>query len=97
MSVYLNQRTRSRNHHQIPIKYSRWGGKDCFDAKMCDFTQEGISFISDFPYLPETEIAIKMRKDDDDSHASVRWSKPEPHKPGDKPLYRVGAKFTKVI
>ncbi len=95
MNKYLNQRSCNRNHSQQSVLFSRWGGKDCYKARVVDCSEDGISFMSDFPYLPQTEIAIKVMKDDEESLASVVWS--EPVSVDGKKSYRIGAKFFEPI
>ncbi len=97
MSIYINQRTKVRNNCLRPIMFSRWGSQDCFKSRMFDYNKDGIGFISDFPYLPGTELAIKMGKQEEESYANVVWSKAEHRGTKDKPLYRVGVKFMDTI
>ncbi len=98
MSVYLNQRTINRSRCHLPVMFSRWGGMDCFKTRLYDCNKDGFSFRSTFPYLPETEIAIKMKKHENESLASVVWSKPEPSDIEGKPSsYKIGAVFTEKI
>lgn len=97
MSVYLNQRKGSRNENQAMVKYSRWGGIECYDARIHDCSENGICFRSEFPYIPGTEIAVKLDKHDEESLVSVVWSRMQSDPGSGKPYFRIGARFIAPI
>ncbi len=96
MSVYINQRLWDRNKMQRPIKYSRKGGEECFCTELIDCSESGLSFLSDFPYLPDTRMNVKTSEDYDSFDIKVKWSRPE-YKSDDTPCYRIGAEFIETI
>ncbi len=97
MSIYMNQRNDHRQENQAMIKYSRWGSKDCYDARIHDCSENGICFNSDFPYLPGTEIVVKLDKHDEESLVNVIWNQMLSGKKMGKTYYRIGAKFIEPI
>ena len=96
MTMYLNQRTYHRDHFNIPITYSRKMKGDNLKAKLYDCHKRGLGFISNYPYLPRTELFIKSEKDEYHSHAEVTWCKPL-SEISRKTQYRVGARFLDKI
>jgi len=97
MSKYINQRNDKRKDSQNIIRFSRWGGNECYDARINDCSQNGICFTSEFPYLPGTEIAIKMDKQDEESLVNVVWNRMISGKKVGKTYYKVGAKFIEPV
>jgi hypothetical protein len=79
------------------MKFSRWGGKECYDARVCDCSESGICFTSEFPYLPGTEIVVKLDKYDEDSLVNVVWNQMLSGKKTERTYYRIGAKFIKPM
>ena len=73
MSIYLNQRTDKRNRYIFPFLYSRDKSNECYSAEMWDCSKSGMSFLSDFPYLPNTVINVKTSEEHDAYPIRVRW------------------------
>ena len=95
MSIYFNQRTKPRIPISGKIRYARVSGDEWYDANLKDSTREGISFVSEFPYLPGTRIFVKSedRREDTWERAEIRWSKPIGEIAKKNAKYRIGAKF----
>lgn len=76
MTVYQNQRHEKREKFQMPVRFSRLQEGDAFEAKMKNCSNDGICFVSQYPYLPDTRLFLKLGKHDDMLQADVRWCKP---------------------
>jgi hypothetical protein len=96
MNIYLNQRGCERKEYETLISYSGQMEGQYIDGTMIDCAMDGICFISDFPYLPKTDLFIKIGKDDAPSSAEVKWSRPLF---GNKQVnnYQVGVQFTDPV
>lgn len=97
MSIYLNQRSCNRNRYESPLQFSRKSGDDCFSAQMQDCSKNGVGFLSDYPYLPETHINVKTNKEARSFPAKVKWSRPEFDIDSGALSYRVGAEFVEQV
>lgn len=95
MTIYLNQRSKSRSRILGKIMYARKEGGDWYDANLRDCTGEGLSFFSNFPYLPGTEILVKSKNKFDNNlmAARVKWSRQKRDVGKKFKSYNVGAQF----
>lgn len=96
MSVYLNQRQSERDAIIGKIKYSREPDGLSYNARLQNCSNDGIEFVTNHPYVKNTELFIQS-KTKDDFHiqkASVAWSMPDSSANKNRPQqYRIGAKF----
>ncbi len=97
MSIYLNERKDQRNDMSKSIMFSRKGGNESFTAKVINCSENGVSFLSDYPYINGTEIDIKAKEDNDPFLVSVKWSKPHFDEHHMFHGYIIGAEFNESI
>ncbi len=97
MSIYLNERTDKRNLISKSVLFSRKGIKESFNAKLINCSENGVSFLSDFPYINGTEINIKAKGSYDPLLVNVKWSKPFIDEHHILQGYLIGAEFNEPI
>ncbi len=97
MTIYLNERDDDRSKIVGKIMYSRAKEGEYFNATLHDCTHNGIGFVTDYPYLPDTNIFLKSKNEDEPlkQKARIAWSKPINPKDKTHPKFRVGAEFLK--
>ena len=95
MTIYQNQRSKARPRILGKIMYTSDKDGDWYDTYMRNCTNEGVSFLSNFPYLPGTKIYIKSVNKMDSSlqPAKVKWSKKKKFGRPKYGEYSIGAKF----
>ncbi len=94
MNIYYNQRFSERSRYEIPIMYSRKDGNNCHSAMMLDCSDNGICIMSDYPYLPDSLLNLKMVHDKEMHSVRVVWNHAVQDDASDAPYYRIGAEFT---
>lgn len=96
MSIYLNQRKCERDAIVGKIKYSREPDGLTFNGRLQNCSNDGIEFVTNHPYVKDTELYI-LSETKDDLHiqkASVAWSMPDsPANKNHPKQYRIGARF----
>ncbi len=97
MSKFINERLGGRSCFELPVMYSRKGEANCYIAEIFDCSEDGLCFLSDYPYLPGTRINVKTRKEYDAMSVEVRWSKKEPVDETGAPCFKVGTKFIEPL
>lgn len=97
MSIYRDERSADRDHIVGKIKYSRELDGVCYNARLLDCTRDGVGFMADYPYLPDTKLFLQSKNDDDTfvQLAEVTWSKEDSTSTKSHPRFRVGAKYVK--
>ncbi len=96
MNKYKDQRSCNRNRPQQAAFFSRWGEKNCYDTTILNCSEDGVCFTASVPYLPETEIAIKIMAGDEESLVSVVWCEPILID-GKENFYKIGAKYFEPV
>ncbi len=94
MNIYYNQRCSERSRYETPIMYSRKDEKNCYSAMMLDCSDKGICIMSDYPYLPDSKLNLKMVHDDEMHSVKVVWNHAVHDEASDASCYRIGAEFT---
>ncbi len=95
MTIYLNQRSKDRRRILGKIMYTSDKNGDWYDAYVRNCTDEGVSFLSNFPYLPGTKIFIRSKNKMDSTlqSANVKWSQKKKCPRPKYGMYNIGAQF----
>jgi hypothetical protein len=100
MTVTTELRTRERIRHKTRILLDNFISNCCYEAKMLNYSSDGMYFESDYAPLPGSEVSIGIKKSPygsgaDIYRAQVRWRKNLPQT--SKYAYGVGVRYCQPI